>query len=85
MPGYVYRCHDCPSDDIEVVHSITADPYVGCDRCGAERTRVPQAPGISLKGTGWASKPGAEVGVEGKVPPARPAEFGGLLDTGRKR
>jgi putative FmdB family regulatory protein len=85
MPAYVYRCQACHYDDIEVVHSILEDPLLLCAWCGWELKRVPQAPGISLKGTGWASRPDAEAGVEGKVPPARPQEFGGTLDTGRKR
>lgn len=84
MALYVYRCRDCDADDVEVQHSMFDSPDVECDLCGAARSRVPVAFGVSLKGTGWASKPGIEAGVEGKVPPARPVELGGTLDTGRR-
>lgn len=83
MPAYVYRCRECEAGDLDVVHSIHESPTFICD-CGTERYRVVFAPGISLRGSGWAGK-SAGAGIEGKVPPARPAELGGTLDTGKKR
>lgn len=83
MPSYVYRCHGCPCDDIEVTHSIHTDVVLLCEQCGTELTRTPQAFGMSLKGTGWAGK---RVGVGSEnTPPARPSELGGTLDTGKRR
>lgn len=84
MVLYVYRCRVC-DDVVEVRHSIYDDPVVVCDGCGGERFRVPSKFGVSLKGDGWAGKRSDGVGVEGKVPPARPVELGGTLDTGRGR
>jgi len=85
MPAYVYRCRACDAADLEVVHSIHDEPAFLCD-CGQERRRVLFAPGVSLKGDGWAGKTvRAGAGVEGKVPPARPVEFGGTLETGKRK
>jgi putative FmdB family regulatory protein len=84
MPAYVYRCRACDAADLEVVHSIHDDPEFVCE-CGELRRRVVFSPGVSLKGDGWAGKTVRSVGVEGKVPPARPVEFGGTLDTGKRR
>jgi putative FmdB family regulatory protein len=52
MPKYIYRCDICATEDLEVEHPITEDPEIMCD-CGAERRRVPQAPGITFKGYGF--------------------------------
>jgi putative FmdB family regulatory protein len=84
MPAYTYRCRNCDALDIEMIHSISEDPLVVCDDCGAARTRVPVGFGLSLKGEGWAGRTGrANVGSE-KKPPARPIELGGTLNTGKK-
>jgi putative FmdB family regulatory protein len=83
MPVYVYRCRGCEAADVELSHSIHDDPEVVCV-CGKVRRRVPFVPGVSLKGDGWAGRV-SNAGVEGKVPPARPVEFGGTLETGKRR
>lgn len=57
MPNYIYRCYGCELPDEEHTHSIHEDPEIMCT-CGFPRVRVPQAPGISLKGDGWAGKTG---------------------------
>lgn len=59
MPKYIYRCYGCDLPDVEVTHSIFDDPDVVCD-CGFPRARVPQVPGIALKGDGWAGKTGGQ-------------------------
>jgi putative FmdB family regulatory protein len=85
MAVYVYRCRNCQSPDVEVSHRMSENPEVRCD-CGARRGRAVTPFGFALKGDGWAGKPErAGIGVEGKVPPARPVELGGTLDTSKRR
>jgi len=55
MAVYIYRCFECDLPDMEVGHSMKEDPTVTCG-CGAERRRVPMAPGFVLRGNGWVSK-----------------------------
>lgn len=60
MPKYIYRCPNCDRLDLEVEHSILEDWVLECDPCGATMHRVPQVPGIALKGDGWAGKTGGQ-------------------------
>lgn len=52
MPAYVYHCRPCRSTN-EVTHSIHEDPAIHCIECGDPMSRVPQAAGIILKGSGF--------------------------------
>jgi putative FmdB family regulatory protein len=56
-PVYVWRCATC--GEIEERHQTGFDPITPrCLKCGPFMQRVITAPGIVLKGDGWATKEG---------------------------
>jgi predicted nucleic acid-binding Zn ribbon protein len=87
MPRYVYRSRECVCPDIEVQHSMSEDPDVRCEIHGVLMFRVPQATAVSLKGEGFYSNDRrGNIGDADKgIPPDRPAEFGGTLDTSKRK
>ena len=51
MPLYEYQC---PQDGtFEVIQKFSDAPLTACPTCGAEVTKLPSAPAIQFKGTGW--------------------------------
>lgn len=86
MAVYVYRSRECVCPDIEVQHSMSEDPDIRCEVHGLVMSRVPQAAGVVLKGSGY-YKTDSKVGVgdpDKGIPPAMPQEFGGALNTRKK-
>jgi putative FmdB family regulatory protein len=55
MPVYVYRCPACLTE-WEMERSIHDDSTVVHAGCDVEAKKIPQAIGLSFKGTGWANK-----------------------------
>ena len=53
MPTYSYQCTKCQAVQ-EVYHSISAEPEIRCEDCGAETRRLMGAgAGILFRGTGF--------------------------------
>ena len=51
MPLYEYQC---PNDGrFEVIRKFSDPPLTTCPTCGAEVQKLPSAPAIQFKGTGW--------------------------------
>jgi predicted nucleic acid-binding Zn ribbon protein len=69
----------------EAYHSITEDPVIRCDKCEAQMVRRPQKFGLTLKGGGWASSREGIGDADAGVPPDRPRELGGTLNTDASR
>ena len=57
MPIYQYRCPDCnmPYEYFSDIQNGAFEPPT-CYLCGILTRRIWTAPGIILKGNGWASK-----------------------------
>jgi len=57
MPLYVYRCSNtCDAPPIEILAPSwrTRTDAPPCPRCGDPMERVPAAPTVQFKGSGWA-------------------------------
>ncbi len=52
MARYDYRCPAC-HHVFEVEHGMNEKPTVHCPKCGTEASRVFEASGITLKGSGF--------------------------------
>lgn len=52
MARYDYRCPSC-HHVFEVEHGMNEKPKVVCPKCGTEASRVFEATGITLKGSGF--------------------------------
>lgn len=52
MPNYDYKCQGCATTTT-IAHSITAKMIVHCPNCQKVMARVPSAPTVTFKGTGW--------------------------------
>jgi len=51
VPLYEYQC---PNDGrFEVIRKFSDPPLTTCPTCGAEVQKLPSAPAIQFKGTGW--------------------------------
>ena len=86
MPLYEYQCER--DGRFEVIRKFSDPPLKKCPKCGGPLTRLPSAPAIQFKGTGWyvtdyAKKTGGEgakgkdAGGEGKDASAAPASSAG--------
>ena len=51
MPLYEYQCGRCGR--FEVIRKFSDAPLVACPTCGQEVQKLPSAPAIQFKGTGW--------------------------------
>lgn len=51
MPTYRYECACGKSKEIS--HSIHEEPELECDNCQGAMVRVPQAPSVSFRGSGF--------------------------------
>lgn len=51
MPLYEYQCSQCGR--FEVIRKFSDDPLTLCPTCGREINKLPSAPAIQFKGTGW--------------------------------
>ena len=81
MPKYDYACKSCLAVE-EVTHSIHEDPDIHCSFCGAYMKRRPQRFRAQYNSPGFTKSADPALGDPDKgVPPARPVEFGGTLDT----
>lgn len=56
MPIYRYQCDSC-SDEIEVIHAMSAPGPVQCSHCAGHLTRIPTRTSMN---TGKYSSPSAE-------------------------
>ena len=54
MPRYVYECEKC-AHSYEKMEGWDAKPRQRCPRCNAMAQRIPAAPAIVFKGSGWYS------------------------------
>jgi putative FmdB family regulatory protein len=60
MPLYEYQCTQC-AERVEIIQRVS-DPYSHCPKCGGEMRKLPSAPALQFKGSGfyktdYASKP----------------------------
>lgn len=67
MPLYEYQCDRCGR--FEVIAKFSDKPLKVCKKCGGPVQRLPSAPAIQFKGTGWyvtdyAKKSGGEGGKD---------------------
>ena len=51
MPLYEYQCGRCGR--FEVIRKFSDAPLEACPTCGQEVQKLPSAPAIQFKGTGW--------------------------------
>ena len=51
MPLYEYQCARCGR--FEVIRKFSDSPLLTCPTCGGEIQKLPSAPAIQFKGTGW--------------------------------
>ena len=51
MPLYEYQCGRCGR--FEVIRKFSDAPLVACPTCGQDVQKLPSAPAIQFKGTGW--------------------------------
>jgi putative FmdB family regulatory protein len=51
LPLYEYQCGRCGR--FEVIRKFSDAPLVACPTCGQEVQKLPSAPAIQFKGTGW--------------------------------
>jgi putative FmdB family regulatory protein len=63
VPLYEYHCDRCGR--FEVIRKFSDPPLTKCTKCGGPIQRLPSAPAIQFKGTGWyvtdyAKKSGSE-------------------------
>ena len=77
MPVYEYECLKC-GNRFEELHKFSDAPVKKHDGCGGRVKRLPSAPAIQFKGTGWyvtdyARKGGAGDG-DGKAKEAKEAK-----------
>lgn len=52
MPLYDYRCDSC-GEMTEVLQHFDAAPLAECPKCGGSVRKMPSAPALQFKGTGW--------------------------------
>ncbi len=52
MPIYEYRCKKCNARSEVLLMNHDQEPAT-CDKCGGQLVRLPSAPAIQFKGTGW--------------------------------
>jgi putative FmdB family regulatory protein len=72
MPLYEYECEQCGTR-FEVIQKFS-DASVGtCKSCGGKVQRLPSAPAIQFKGTGWYITDYAKKGTGGEKPSSSPA------------
>jgi putative FmdB family regulatory protein len=51
LPLYEYQCPKCGR--FELIHKFSDAPLSTCPTCGSEVQKLPSAPAIQFKGTGW--------------------------------
>src|SRR5438876_12157456 len=51
MPLYEYQCPRCGR--FELIQKFSDSPLTVCPTCGSEVQKLPSAPAIQFKGTGW--------------------------------
>ena len=51
MPLYEYQCPQCGK--FELIQKFSDTPLTACPRCASEVHKLPSAPAIQFKGTGW--------------------------------
>lgn len=52
MPLYEYQCDSC-AHRFEVIQRFSDPPIAICPKCGAQVQKLPSAPAIQFKGSGW--------------------------------
>lgn len=70
MPLYEYQCTQC-AERVEIIQRVS-DPYSHCPKCGGEMRKLPSAPSLQFKGSGfykndYASKPAESSKSEAKT------------------
>jgi putative FmdB family regulatory protein len=80
LPLYEYLCDR--DGRFEVIRKFSDPPLKKCPKCGGPIQRLPSAPAIQFKGTGWyvtdyAKKSGGEASKEGEGSKGKEADKGG--------
>ena len=80
MPLYEYQCDR--DGRFEVIRKFSDPPLKKCPTCGGKIQRLPSAPAIQFKGTGWyvtdyAKKSGGEGSKAGEGSKGKEADKGG--------
>jgi putative FmdB family regulatory protein len=52
MPLYEYQCESC-GHVFEVIQKFSDSPVETCPECGGKVQKMPSAPAIQFKGSGW--------------------------------
>jgi len=73
LPLYEYQCGRCGR--FEIIHKFSDAPLCVCPTCGGEVHKLPSAPAIQFKGTGWYITDYARKSGDGEKP-AKPADGG---------
>lgn len=80
MPLYEYQCESC-GVRFEVIQKFS-DPSVNtCRSCGGKARRLPSAPAIQFKGTGWYITDYARKGMTGTDTDKSSSSAGGTTTT----
>ncbi len=53
MPIYAYKCDECGHEFERLAKVGEAPAMIACPACGDAAFRVPTAPAIHFKGSGW--------------------------------
>ena len=79
MPLYEYQCGRCGR--FELIQKFSDAPLTACPTCGQEVQKLPSAPAIQFKGTGWYITDYARKSTGGEAAGSKDA---GSRDTGSK-
>lgn len=52
MPLYEYECQSC-GRRTELLQRFSDEPLTTCPECGGKVRKLPSAPAVQFKGTGW--------------------------------
>ncbi len=52
MPLYEYECRSC-GERLETLQRMSEAPLTTCPKCGGELKKLPSAPAVQFKGSGW--------------------------------
>jgi len=81
MPLYEYQCNDC-GRRTEVLQGFNG-PAPSCAECGGSMRRLPSAPAVQFKGSGWYVTDYAGKGKPEKADKGEKAESKASSDSGK--
>ncbi|HEX7180829.1 MAG TPA: FmdB family zinc ribbon protein [Thermoanaerobaculia bacterium] len=80
MPLYEYQCQSCEKRT-EVLQRFDDAPLAACPECGGEVKKLPSAPAVQFKGSGWYVTDYAGKGKAPAAPEGKGSEAKGTKET----